>query len=120
MRPDPRVLLSDIDRTSADIEHFIDGMDVGTYADNALTQATVKRKFEIIGEALNRLQQTRPDLAERIPRHRRIIDFRNLLIHGYASVMPERVWDYAENHLPQLRHIVQTLLAELAPPKHSA
>lgn len=113
MRPDPRVLL-------ADIEHFIEGMDVGTYADNALTQAAVERKFEIIGEALNRLQQTRPDLAERIPRRRRIIDFRNLLIHGYASVMPERVWDYAENHLPQLRRIAQTLLAELAPPKHSA
>ena len=31
----------------------------------------------------------RPDLAERIPRHRRIIDFRNLLIHGYDSVMPD-------------------------------
>ena len=86
MRPDPRVLLTDIDRAGADIEHFIEGMDVGAYADNAL----VERKFEIIGEALNRLQQTRPDLAERIPRHRRrIIDFRNLLIHGYTSVMPE-------------------------------
>lgn len=42
----------------------------------------------------------RPDLTERIPRHRRIIDFRNVLIHGYASVMPKRVWDYAENRLP--------------------
>lgn len=62
----------------------------------------------------------RPDLAERIPRHRRIIDFRNVLIHGYASVMPQRVRNYAENHLPQLRRVVQTLLAELAPPKHSA
>ena len=62
----------------------------------------------------------RLDLAERIPRHRRIVAFRNVLIHGYASVMPERVWDYAENHLPQLRRIVQVLLAELAPPKHSA
>ena len=62
----------------------------------------------------------RPDLTERIPRHRRIIDFRNVLIHGYASVMPKRVWDYAENHLPQRRRIVQTLLAELTPPKHGA
>ncbi|WP_428100547.1 HepT-like ribonuclease domain-containing protein [Candidatus Rariloculus sp.] len=37
-----------------------------------------------------------------------------MLIHGYASVLPERVWDYAENHLPQLRETVQALLAELA------
>ena len=117
MRLDPRVLLADIDRAGADIGRFTDGMDSGAYASDALTQAAVERKFEIIGEALNRLQKTHPDLAERIPRLRRIINFRNLLIHGYASVMPERVWDYAENHLPQLRQIVEVLLAELGPPE---
>lgn len=116
MLADPRVLLSDIDQPGADIERFIEGMDRGAYAGDALTQAAVERKFEIIGEALNRLQKIRSDLAERIPRHRRIIDFRNLLIHGYASVMPERVWDNAENHLPELRRIVQALLVELGPP----
>ena len=117
MRPDPRVLLADIDRAGSDIGRFTEGMDSGAYTADALTQAAVERKFEIIGEALNRLQKTHPDLAERIPRLRRIIDFRNLLIHGYASVMPERVWDYSENHLPQMRQIVQALLAELGPPE---
>ena len=82
MRPDPRVLLTDIDQAGADIEHFIKGMDVGAYAGSALTQAAVERKFEIIGEALNRLQRTHPDLAERIPRHRRIKDFRNAPYQG--------------------------------------
>ena len=117
MRPDPRVLLADIDRAGADIGRFTEGMDSGAYAGDALTQAAVERKFEIIGEALNRLQQAHPELAERIPRLRRIVDFRNLLIHGYESVMPERVWDYAEHHLPQLRRIVQALLAESGPPE---
>ena len=55
MLADPRVLLSDIDQAGADIERFIGGMDRGAYADDALTQAAVERKFEIIGEALNRL-----------------------------------------------------------------
>ena len=117
MHPDPGVLLADIDRASTDIAHFTEGMDGAAYARDTLTQAAVERKFEIIGEALNRLHQTHPELAERIPRLRRIIDFRNLLIHGYASVRPERVWDYAENHLPQLRRIVKALLAELGPPE---
>ena len=92
-------------------------MDADAYVGDALTQAAVERKFEIVGEALNRLHKAHPELAERIPRRRRIIDFRNLLIHGYASVMPERVWDYAENHLPELRQVVQALLAELDPPE---
>ena len=117
MPPDPRVLLADIDRASEEIERFTEGMNGAAYAGDALTQAAVERKFEIIGEALNRLQKAHPELAERIPRHRRIIDFRNLLIHGYASVTPERVWDYAENHLPRLRQVVQSLLAELGAPE---
>lgn len=115
MRPDPRVLLADIDRAAADISRFTEGMTGDAYVGDALTQAAVERKFEIIGEALNRLHQSHPDLAERIPRLRRIIDFRNLLIHGYASVRPERVWDYVQNHLPKLRRIVSELLAELGP-----
>lgn len=117
MRPDPRVLLADIDRAGADIARFTQGMDSDAYASDTLTQAAVERKFEIIGEALNRLRKARPELADRIPRLRRIIDFRNLLIHGYANVMPERVWDYAENHLPQLRQTVEALLAGLEPPE---
>ena len=77
MPPDPRFLLADIDRAGGDIERFTQGVDSGAYADDTLTQAAVERKFEIIGEALNRLRNSYPRIAERTPRHRRIIDFRN-------------------------------------------
>ncbi len=117
MRRDPRVLLADVDRAAADIARFIEGMDSGAYISDSRTQAAVERKFEIIGEALNRLRRTCPEIAERIPSLREVVDFRNPLIHGYATVVPERVRDYAENDLPQLRWIVQELLAELGPPE---
>ena len=115
MRPDPRVLLADVDRAASDITRFAEGMDRETYVGDARTQAAVERKFEIIGEALNRLHQIQPEVAARIPSLREIVDFRNLLIHGYAIVIPERVWDYAENDLPNLHKMVQTLLAEMGP-----
>ena len=73
MRPDPRVLSADVDRAGADVVRFTGGMDGDAYAGDALTQAAVERKFEIIGEALNRLHQSHPELAERIPRFRRFI-----------------------------------------------
>ena len=117
MRPDRRVLLADFDSTSADFRRFIEGMDSAIYTGEAQMQAAVERKFEIIDEALNRLQKSHPKLAGRIPRLRRIIDIRNLVIHGYASVIPERVWDHAENHLSQLPRIVQGLLTDLGPPE---
>ncbi len=92
MPPDPRVLLADVERAGAEIERFTEG-DGDAYARDPLTQAAVERKFEIVGEALNRLGKSHPDLAARIPRYRRIIDFRNMLIRGHANVVPERVWD---------------------------
>ena len=117
MQADPRVLLKDIDQASTHVESFTDGMDAAAYIADARTQAAVERKFEIIGEAVNRLQQLHPDFAERIPQMRKIIDFRNMLAHGYEHVVPERVWDYIQNHLPQLHQAVHTLLAELGPPE---
>ena len=117
MRPDPRVLLADADRAGADIDRFIEGMDRETYVGDARTQAAVERKFEIIGEALNRLLQNHREIADQIPPLREVVSFRNLLIHGYAVVIPDRVWDYAENDLPELRKIVQALLDELGPPE---
>ena len=115
MRPDPRILLADADRAAADIVRFTDGMNREAYVGDARTQAAVERKFEIIGEALNRLHRDCPEIAERIPPLREVVDFRNLLIHGYAAVIPDRVWDYAQNDLPELHRIVRELLAELGP-----
>ena len=117
MHRDPRVLLADIEQAGADIARFTEGMGRETYVGDARTQAAVERKFEIIGEALNRLNSDHSEIAQRIPRLRRIVDFRNLLSHGYDQVIPERVWSYARHDLPELRRIVQELLAELGPPE---
>ena len=113
MRRDARVLLTDIDQAGADIQLFTDGMDSAAYTADARTQAAVERKFEIIGEAVNRLHADQPELANRIPEMRRIIDFRNYLAHGYDHVAPRLVWLYATRNLSELRRVVRALLAEL-------
>ena len=117
MRRDPRCPLADIDLAAADIARFTEGMDSSAYVGDALVQAAVERKFGIIGEALNRLHRDHPEVAERIPRLRLIVDFRNLLSHAYDRVEPDRVWTYARRDLPPLHRTVQELLAELGPLK---
>ena len=77
-----------------------------------VVQSAVERKFEIVGEALGRLAKADPALAERIPRYRESIAFRNLLIHGYAGVEPARVWRIIQESLPALRNSVAELLDE--------
>ncbi len=71
---------------------------------------SVKRKFEIIGEALNRLSYHDPDTVELIDDHAKIIAFRNTLIHGYSTIDNRIVWDIVLTHLPKLDADIRKLL----------
>jgi uncharacterized protein with HEPN domain len=86
------------------------------YHSDALLRAAVERHFEIIGEAMGRLARDDPDTAQAIADHRRIVAFRNVLIHGYDLVDHAEVWNVVTRHLPRLLEQVRSLLAE-APPE---
>ncbi len=55
MQRDPRAYLWDVRESALAIQAFTKGMDAAAYAGNAMAQAAVERKFEIIGEALGQL-----------------------------------------------------------------
>jgi uncharacterized protein with HEPN domain len=116
MERDPRAYLWDVQQAGNAIDQFIAGLDATGYADNALVRAAVERQFEIIGEALKQLSKNFPDVARRVPDLHDIIGFRNVLIHGYATIDHDRVWEIAQTSLPGLREAVSALLAELGPP----
>jgi uncharacterized protein with HEPN domain len=78
-----------------------------------MLRSAVERQFEIIGEALSQLARSSPVLAARIPELRRIIGFRNALIHGYDQIDDDGVWRAIGTDLPALRADVAALLAEL-------
>jgi uncharacterized protein with HEPN domain len=113
MQRDPRAYLWDVRESALAIQSFTAGMDAAVYASNAMAQAAVERKFEIIGEALNQLAKLDASLAARIPDLPQIVAFRNQLIHGYATVNVGTVWNIARNALPTLIGAVQVLLDEL-------
>jgi uncharacterized protein with HEPN domain len=116
MQRDPRTWLWDAREASAAIGEFVAGLDVASYSASELVRSAVERKFEIIGEALNQLSKAAPVLADRIPDLRRIVGFRNVLIHGYALVDHRTVWEVVSTSLPELRRSLDDLLDELGPP----
>lgn len=85
-----------------DIVAMLDGMTESAFLKDSRTQRAAERLFEIIGEALARLVRDFPLIAVRIPEHRRVIDFRNVLAHGYDIVDPRLVFDLARTRLPDL------------------
>jgi len=115
MQPESAKYLEDIREAGATIREVTDGRTLADYKRDKLLRLAVERCFEIIGEALRRLEQRDATLAQRITDYKRIIGFRNVLIHGYSLVQHEIVWTAVQNHLPALLGEVQTLLGTAAP-----
>jgi len=105
-----RKYLFDISQACDLLVQFTQGKTLADYKVDPLTRSAVERQFEIIGEALNRLLETDPSLSSQISDNKRIIAFRNRLIHGYASTSDEVVWGVLEANLPKLSEEVQSLL----------
>ncbi|MEK7477172.1 MAG: DUF86 domain-containing protein [Candidatus Coatesbacteria bacterium] len=112
MRPEAKKYLSDISEAADLLAGFLAGKSEEGYKTDPLLRSAVERQFEIVGEALSRLVRLDESAASRISQHRRIISFRNILVHGYAQVDDHLVWDIAMTHLPMLREEVAALLRE--------
>ncbi len=105
-----REWLQDILDQANKIQTFTEGMSFDSYKIDHKTQAAVERKFEIIGEALNRIRSANEELLEKIRDCRSIISFRNILAHGYDTIEDRIVWGIIENDLKTLLEDVETLL----------
>jgi len=102
MQHDVEKHLFDILVAAQDVQQFVGTMSFDEYHANRLVKAAVERKFEIIGEALNRVARMSPETAAAIRDFEKVIAFRNLVIHRYDVVSDPLVWDVIENKLPLL------------------
>lgn len=75
-----------------------------------MLRSAVERQFEIIDEALNQLSKVDGKLAAQVPDLARIVAFRNILIHGYATVDDALVWQVLTERLPRLADVLRQLL----------
>jgi uncharacterized protein with HEPN domain len=112
MRLEAKKLLEDVRQACERILEFTKGKTLSDYTGDTLLHSGVERQFEIIGEALNRLARAKPDVANQIHHYRRVISFRNILIHGYDVIEDTVVWDVITNDLPALYEQVRILLGK--------
>ncbi|MCC9077812.1 DUF86 domain-containing protein [Litorilinea aerophila] len=110
MQLETKKLLFDIFDAGSAIKRFVKGKSLVDYQQDEMMRAAVERKFEIIGEALRRLQISDEDVLEDIREYRKIIGFRNLLAHGYDAISDEVVWEICQDDLSLLLEDVSRLL----------
>ena len=89
------------------------GKTLAEYSRSRMLRRAVEREFEIIGEALKRLAQIDPTTAASVSQLRRIVNFRNRIIHGYDTIDDTVVWGVMEMSLrPLIKEIAVLLQAE--------
>lgn len=109
MELDVKKFLFDISESIESIENYLGtNRDFSIYISNKMLRRAIEREFEIIGEAMNRLDKIDSNLN--ITSKRQIIDMRNRVIHGYDKIDNEIVWGIIVRHLPTLKTEIQDLL----------
>jgi uncharacterized protein with HEPN domain len=101
--------LYDIQESIDSIEKFLYGKhEFKIYAADKMLRRAVEREFEIIGEAMSRIEKIDPAID--ISGKRQIISMRNRVIHGYDKIDNEIIWGTIVRHLPGLKAEIDKLL----------
>ncbi len=101
--------LFDIHESIDSIETYLgDKRDFKAYLADKMLRRAVEREFEIIGEAMSRIEKL--DSSLNISSKKQIISMRNRVIHGYDKIDNEIIWGTIVRHLPTLKKEIETLL----------
>lgn len=106
---DVQLLLGDILDAANKISSYTTGMNYDGFITDDKTIDAVVRNFEIIGEAAKRI----PDdykLQHPEIEWRRIVGFRNRIVHEYFGIDYEILWQIKEENIPELAERVDMLL----------
>jgi len=110
MQPDSAKYLWDA-LTAADLAaSFVHGKTFKEYRGDSLLRSAMERQLQVIGEALSQLARRDSATAALVPDLGRIVAFRNMLVHAYATIDDKIVWGLVETRLPDLRETLRTLL----------
>jgi uncharacterized protein with HEPN domain len=101
--------LFDIQESIDSIQKYLgDRRDFKVYMADKMLRRAVEREFEIIGEAMSRIEKL--DSTIEISSKRQIISMRNRVIHGYDKIDNEIIWGTIVRHLPTLKLEIDNLL----------
>ena len=115
MRPEALKFLYDVLQACDLLNEFTEGKSFENYVNDVLLRSAVERQFTIVGEAVFQALRIDPSLESRISDARRIVNFRHVMVHDYATVDDRTVWGVVLGRLPTLRNEVEALLAAAEP-----
>ena len=104
--------LCDIIDACDSIASILTNISIEAYVMTREKRSAVEREFIVIGKAVSMLAKFWPDRFRRLSDGRKAIGFRNILIHNYASLDHETVYETALQDVPKLRRECVEILSE--------
>lgn len=109
MSRDAIVYLEDILDAASRIESYLEDAELDRFLSDTLLQDAVVRNLEVIGEAAKgvpeNVRSEMPDVE-----WRKIAGMRDVLIHDYAGIDLEMVWEAATSKVPPLSRSIRRYL----------
>jgi uncharacterized protein with HEPN domain len=112
MKRSPLAYLEDIRLACIRIRDTISNVSLARYEPDNVLRDIVERNLIKIGDALNLLHRIDPQLTLRISGYTLIIDTRNRLTHGYATVDNAVIWQAATTDIGVLMREIEALIEE--------
>ena len=103
--------LEDIIEYSNHVTQFMKGVTFEELTANKLLYYAVMKNVEVVGEATFMLTKAFKAAHPKTP-WKMIESMRHILVHDYAQVVLETLYDTAVNSIPELRKQVETYLSE--------
>lgn len=110
MSRDYKVFLDDILKAINKIQKYTINLSFEDFSKSELIIDAVIRNFEIIGEAIKNIPD---DLKQRVSKveWKKIVGFRDILIHQYFGISINILWDVIQNKLELLKDQINSLLS---------
>ena len=96
----------------ANVEEFTNGVSAEEFVNSKVLFFAVVKNIEIVGEATYMLTKEFRESHQSIP-WLVIEKMRHVLVHGYYTVSPEKVWKTVQEDLPVLKEQLANLLAKM-------
>lgn len=97
---------------ASNVEEKTEGIRYEDFASDKLRYFAVMKNIEVVGEAAYMLSKEFKERHPELP-WPQIIGMRHVLVHGYATVNPQRLWETAVNDIPALKKRIEAYLEEI-------
>jgi uncharacterized protein with HEPN domain len=102
-----QMYLADVQISIEAIEEFTRDKSQQDFEREKILRSAVRGELILIGEAIGQMLHHFPETGTRVASARKIVDFRNLLIHEYGDVDEAILWSIVIQSLPKLKAEVQ-------------